>query len=291
MENDENIVIKTYQNPGKNELFSGYDFLRKSCQVEFEYDHIGLAYAKLCLDGLIRFAEYIGAIPLDNPESWGAKTTSPYDAETIIDNLDSFAWKFTLPNPYPNEFGLSTSRGVLSYRVPQALYQAWRIKKLVQGIENPRILEIGAGLGRTAYYANELGIKDYTIIDIPMTATAQGYFLGRTIGENNILFENEKVDENNPKIRIISPQTFIDENNQYDLIVNVDSLTEMDKLVAQEYWEKIKTSTNTFLSINHESNSFTVRDLLLKDLTLLNISREQYWMRRGYVEELIKINT
>jgi len=67
-------------------------------------------------------------------------------------------------------------------------------------------------------------------------------------------------------------------------------LTEMDFRVAQAYWEKIKVSTNIFLSINHEANSFRVRDLLVKDLKSLNVQRRLYWMREGYAEELIRIH-
>jgi SAM-dependent methyltransferase len=194
-----------------------------------------------------------------------------------------------VPNPFPCEHGLKTSRGIISYRVPQSIYQASRIKQLVQGISNPRVLEIGAGLGRTAYYAYEMGIKDYTIIDIPITAAAQAYFLGRTIGDKNIYLDGERSNESSLTVKILTPQTFFNETKTYDLIVNVDSLTEMDFSVAQAYWNKIKVTTSTFLSINHEANAFRVRDLIVDDLSMLNIRRELYWMRRGYTEELIQL--
>jgi hypothetical protein len=38
-----------------------------------------------------------------------------------------------------------------------------------------RILEIGAGLDRTAYYAQKLSAIAHTVIDIPLTQVAQGY--------------------------------------------------------------------------------------------------------------------
>ncbi len=291
MAGDEKRIAEIYRYPGTNDLFHGFDMLRKSCPKEFEQTDVREAYAKLCLDGLVRFAEAVGAIPLDNTETWSAVEGVPYDAEAILAKLSQACWAFTVPNPFPDEFGLRTSRGVVSYRVPQALYQAWRIKQLVKGIEHPRVLEIGAGLGRTAYYAHELGIKDYTIVDIPMTATAQAYFLGRTLGEEQVCLDGESSAGSSQKIKICMPQTFLDEDKKYDLIVNVDSLTEMDILIAKGYWEKIKASTNIFLSINHEANPFRVQDLIAEDMPNLDVSRGLYWMRRGYVEEVVKISS
>jgi hypothetical protein len=40
-----------------------------------------------------------------------------------------------------------------------------------------------------------------------------------------------------------------------------------------------------FLSINHERQRFTVRELFSK-IGLTAASRAPYWMRRGYVEEV-----
>lgn len=283
-------ITGIYRYPGNSELFFGFDFLRHACQQEFDQPTIREVYARLCLDGLVRFAELVGVIPLDNPETWAACAGKLYDAEDILAKLSKACWKFSVPNPFPDEFGLSTSRGILSYRAPQALYQAWRIKQLVKGIEHPRILEIGAGLGRTAYYAHELGIKDYTIVDIPLTATAQAYFLGRTLGESQILLDGESAAGASQMIKIHTPQTFMDSEEKYDLIVNVDSLTEMDISIAKDYWKKIKASTNLFISINHEANSFRVQDLIASDMPTLEVSRGLYWMRSGYVEEVIQIN-
>lgn len=290
MEGDEKRIAEIYRYPGKNDLFHGFDMLRKSCPKEFQRADVSKVYAKLCLDGLVRFAESAGAIHLDNPETWPAGAGEPYDAEAILTKLSQACWPFSVPNPFPGEFGLSTSRGVVSYRVPQSLYQAWRIKQLVKWIENPRILEIGAGLGRTAYYAHELGMKDYTIVDIPLTATAQAYFLGRTLGEDQICLDGESSVELYIKIKIFTPQTFLDGEKRYDLIVNVDGLTEMDISTAKSYWQKIKSSTNLFLSINHEANSFRVHALIAGDLHRFDVSRGLYWMRRGYTEDVIKIN-
>jgi hypothetical protein len=281
------MVAKVFRDPKTTDLFYGFDILTKSYEKNFKSDKVRNTYAKVCLDGLVRFAESAGAVGVANPEAWSNQEENLLVVEDVLELITKKCWSFSVPNPFPGEHGLETSRGVLSYRVPQALYQAWRIKQLVKDVKNPKILEIGAGLGRTAYYAYELGIKDYTIVDIPITAASQAYFLGCTLGEMSVCLEGERCEEPSRKIKIISPQTFMNEAKTYDLILNADSLTEMDISIAKGYWGKIKKLTNIFLSINHENNSFCVKDLIAGDLSSFEVNRTPSWMRKGYVEELI----
>jgi len=56
------------------------------------------------------------------------------------------------PNPFPSEFGIETRRGIASHRGLQALYQAFRVRQMADE-HGGKVVEIGAGLGRTAYYA------------------------------------------------------------------------------------------------------------------------------------------
>jgi hypothetical protein len=286
---DEKTVTEILRKPETSDLFYGFDVLTKSYHGVFRKKRAREAYAKACLDGLVRFAESVGAVSMDNP-TYEFKKRTFWKTEDVLAQLDKVCIPFSMPNPFANEHGVGSSRGVIAYRVPQALYQAWRIKQLLDGIQNPRVLEIGAGLGRTAFYAHELGIKDYTIVDLPITMVAQAYFLGRTLGEENICLDGEQSDDDQDRVKIVAPETFFAESKTYDLVLNVDSLTEMNFSVAQAYWEKIKISTNIFLSINHEANKFRVRDLLVEDLNSLNVQRGLYCMRQGYVEELIQIH-
>ena len=289
LEGNPTTIAAILANPADSDLFYGFDILTRTFAGAFRSKGTRLAYARLCLDGLVRLAESAAALPMDNPETWRAQLATRRDTEGVLNALRVSRPPFSIPNPFPNEHGLASSLGVISYRVPQALYQAWRVQQLVEHVSNPSVLEIGAGLGRTAHYAHELGIKDYTIVDIPITATAQAYFLGRTLGAVNVLLDGEAPTDTSKKLRIISPQTFLSEDKQYDLIVNVDSLPEMDIGVASAYWNKIKGSTSTFLSINHEANAFRVHDLISADSRRLNVHRGLYWMRRGYTEELIRL--
>jgi hypothetical protein len=62
----------------------------------------------------------------------------------------------------------------------QAIYQAYRLVEVAG--RDARVVEIGGGMGRTALYAHTLGIRNYTIFDLPLTNVMQSYFLGRTLG-------------------------------------------------------------------------------------------------------------
>ena len=150
---------------------------------------------------LLLLSEVLGARRLWNPEAPQLTAALP-DVETMMLQLDqAVGFRIDFPNPFPDEIGLVTSRGIASRRAVQALYQAARIASLIK--ENAaRIAEIGAGPGRTAYYATKFGITDYTIIDLPMSNVAQANFLGRTLGPDMIsLFGENRPGISNPAAR------------------------------------------------------------------------------------------
>jgi hypothetical protein len=185
------------------------------------------------------------------------------------------------PNPFPGEIGLFSSRGIISYRSIQAIYQAWRVYHLVNGNRDARIIEVGAGLGRTAFYAAKFGLHNYEIVDLPLTSVAQGYFLRRSLGPDAIcLFKEER-----SGIAILPPLEFLNSDDRYDLVLNADSLTEFDPETASAYCAAIRDRAGVFLSINHEVNPFTVHKLYAT-IGRPAVSRTPYWMRAGYVEEI-----
>ena len=162
----------------------------------------------------------------------------------------------------------------------------------VKDIPKPSILEIGGGLGRTAYYCRHFGLYDYTIVDIPMSSLAQGNFLGRVLPEKDLVLLGESNDpeDGNSRIKLIHPKAFFSSNRRYDLIVNVDSLTELGISMAKDYLRKISQVGNLFLSINHESNDFSINSIWKETLGLNRLYRNPCWVWRGYVEELYEQN-
>jgi hypothetical protein len=287
------------RDPASNVFFWGFDAIASSPEGEPEPHELTLKrlsahtdwrelYALWLCDGLLSFAEAIGARRATYPEidvdATLVNEERVFDVDAVIDLIEhEIGVVLNFPNPFPNELGLRSKRGIISFRTIQALYQGWRISQLTRG---NRVLEIGAGLGRSAYFARMFGVSDYTIIDVPLTNAAQGYFLGRVIGEDNVALGGEA---DKRAVRIV-PSTDLEAlDDKYDLIVNVDSWTEMPVTTARIYWDFACEHRTRVLSINHEFNPRTVRELY-RDHTGIHASRHPYPMRRGYVEEVISFD-
>jgi hypothetical protein len=290
---DAEAVGAMLRRPGDSDLFWGFDGLVRDEVLRAKASPaIAMAVAKMCQDHLVRLAEVIGAVRMENPESLSGR---PLAGLWPTDDLLSLIEKATgrevrFPNPFPDEIGVQTGAGVASYRAMHAIYQAWRIHGLLEGIPKPRVLELGGGLGRTAFYARQFGITDYTIIDLPFTGLAQGYFLCRTLGEDQVALQGEGGTGDPDKVKVLNPGSFLDGSDRFDLVLNVDSLTEMDRSTADLYLRRIQSATPLFLSINHERNPFSVKELLDDDRSrIAGVQRYPYGVRRGYVEELAHI--
>ena len=293
VEGNHSKVAEVLRDPASSDIFYGFDNLAASLLRPVDdiyrtyYDYQRFSPGPV-LDDLVRLAEAIGAVRLENPEGYTRRAQQRYTVEATIAALEAvFGFTLDFPNPFPGEFGLRSSRGVISYRATHAVYQAWRISQIMATVPNPRVLEIGGGLGRTALYARRFGITDYTIIDIPITSLAQGYFLGRVLGDDTVTLFGEEMPNSSTLIKLLPPSSFLDSNDRYDLIVNVDSLTEMDPTVARAYWTQIDARSDAFLSINHEGNPFTVKQLIDGSSNVDCSSRVPAWMRNGYVEETV----
>jgi hypothetical protein len=267
-----------FSNPLNSTIFYGFDLLNK---IETKPGAVGQHdfHADWAYDNLIRLCEAVGVIRLHYPETHvGAEFPLPSHLLGLLDK--AFGFKVDFPNPYAGEVRFKTSRGIASYRAIQALYQAYLIARA--GVI--KVVEIGAGMGRTAYYANKFGIGDYTIVDLPMTNVAQGHFLGSAIGPTSVSLYGETL---SAPIKIIPPADFFASEETYDLVVNVDSLTEMSRESASKYFATAAERSGALLSINHEFNPFTVQEI---SGTLKPSSRQPYWLRNGYVEELFEFS-
>jgi hypothetical protein len=263
-------VARLLRNPAETRFLWGFDSAVKNGP---RYSHDRL------LNALERVAVAMGAIRETYPETEDRPIT--YTTSDLLNAIEAcLDFRLSFPNAFPQEHGLTSRCGTIGFRAIQAVYQAWRIAQIADGRQDFRVLEIGAGLGRTAYFANLFGIRDYTIIDIPLTNAAQAYFLGRTLSFDAVSLHGEQP---RSSITIMPPAALA---GTYDLIVNVDSWTEMSPDVAENYWRFAKQATRTVLSINHEHNPVTVRALYSNDPDV-RVLRFPYWPRQGYVEELL----
>ncbi len=221
-------------NPCNTELYWGMDHcLCRSYRemLQTRPDCAAKEISLLC-DSILRLAEATGAIRLTYPEGEDDRK-APVDIEATLAAIENrIGAKIDFPNPFADEFGMQTSRGIATFRAVQAIYQAWRLRTLAD-VFGRKILEIGGGTGRTAYYARRFGLTDYTIIDLPMTSVAQATFLGRTLGPDSIALAGESASRG--QVRIETPSWFLKTHERFDIVVNVDSLTEMDQHHAARY--------------------------------------------------------
>jgi hypothetical protein len=284
---DDDTLDTILSDPGQSDLFFGFHSLFAARTGELRAATVEQRQA--VVDALhweiVVLCDAVGAWRLPNPEVGAADVAPAHaaaDVEEILGALDDrLGIRVDFPNPYPNEFGLVTSRGVVSYRAVHALYQAFRLRQLTRGY-GTRILEIGAGLGRTAYYAQRLGLKTYTVIDLPMANVAQASFLGQTLGAETLVLSGEAPRAGG--MRLLTPEWLLATTEMFDVVLNVDSMTEMDRALAEEYARFIQAHAKCFLSINHEANSFRVCELV--GLSALFSQRFPYWVRDGYTEEV-----
>jgi hypothetical protein len=169
---DNEAVQRMLRDPGKTDLFYGFENLARSLSPG--RTSVTERWAVKIYQDLLLLAEAIGVRRMWNPEAPKSGPVLP-QVEDLLSLIDrGLKLRAVFPNPFPGETGLATSRGRISDRAVQALYQAWRVFALVNGDCEARVLEIGAGLGRTAFYARQFGLRNYTIVDLPMTAVAQG---------------------------------------------------------------------------------------------------------------------
>ncbi len=247
-----------------------------------------LALAAETQDVLIRLVEAIGSLPIDLPDNPVWLRFGRTKSDDLIDHLDAqLGIEVDFPNPFPNEYGVQTKRGVCSYRSTTAIYLAYRARQLLQGVANPRVLEIGPGMGRSAYYAARLGIGHYSVVDLPFPAgVLQSYFLMRTLGPDKVQLSGETIPA--ASVRVMEPSEFLEGSERYDLIINNDSITEIGHAQASLYFDKITVSTPLMFSINHESNLFRLRDLIAQRRDRISrYDRHPDWLRTGCVEELL----
>ena len=263
-------------NPGRSDLFFGFEALSRSLRqggMRMEDQHC----PSLAFDGFLRLAEAMGVARAENPERFVPSPARRSIEPTLLEIERHLGCDLQFPTPFPNEYGLVTKMGIATERVPQAIYQAWRMSQF-----GGSVVEIGGGQGRVAYFANHFGVTDYAIVDIPITAIAQAAFLHKAGLEVTLSGESPKPGA----IRLISPEDYFARAEPFDVTLNVDSITEFGPEIGLAYADLISKTSKAFYSINHEANVTTVLDLFRSNPRIIHQTRQLSWIRRGYVEEV-----
>jgi hypothetical protein len=287
LSDDDKALADLLANPSRNEMFYGMDGLIahrvKALQESDVLRHQTLETIKTYF---VELAETVGAT-----RAWYFKARpdridlTVERVEEIIEGIDKIVGaRLAYPNPFENEFGISTSRGIIVMRTPMAIYLAHRLQTIVGLVNGGKILEIGPGNGRLVFYANALGLTDYTTVDLPMGIVCQACFLAATLGPDKIWMAGDDPALQRGRVRLLPP--FALEAEDFDIVVNADSLTEMAPEDATEYLRYAARHSKALISINHEFNTHTVSELAqMAGIATLPI-RSLSTIRRGYVEEL-----
>lgn len=243
-------------------------------------------------DKLVSLAEYLGILPFENPEQ-GVYGVNIYKNENgIVSEIEKkLGFEIATPDFENALLKLKLRKGSLHVRDIYALYTGIRVVEIVG--KKSKVAEIGGGVGKAAYYSYGLGIRDYSIFDLPYVNVLQGYFLLKAFPKSVSLYGEEE------KAIKILPDFMFEKmpKKRFDLVLNSDSFPEISKAVVRKYLADIKKNTKKYLlSINQEgqSNFASIRQSIAgKMIEESGGFRREYrfpfWVRKGYVEELYSI--
>lgn len=224
-------------------------------------------------DALVSFAEAVGAVPLNTTENLYL------DEDEVLEEIER---KMGRLEP-------SDAEGV-SYKaeIGGRLWGArdfWSACIASKVVGKGRVAEIGAGMGKVAWYASQLGVTDYSIYDLPAVNVVQAWTLIRRGVEVNLYGEDGR------GVNILPYWKFAESG--FDLTLNVDSFPEMSEATVADYLETIKKNSKALLSINRENGGAVrghthniVGEVASRVGGLARASRSPFWIIDDYVEEL-----
>ena len=249
----------------------------------------------LNVKAIIDLAKAIGVSGIQNPEN-GDKVHPKTNVlnlsnSEILQKIEKrIGFDISSPAFIGNRKSTLTDYGIVTDR---HCHYLWILKRIIDLCpnRNSSIIEVGAGLGLLGYYLDKAGYKDYTAIDLAYANACQTYFLARNLPERDIIISAEKANPFDLKfkdsLKLLHSTDFKDiPKGRFDLMINIDSLTEMNIEEANKYMKS--DCAPLLLSINHEVNEFRVNDISENYRSLKY--RYPFWLRSGYVEELYGID-
>ena len=257
----------------------------------------GLYPAAQYVDFLASLAEAIGALPVESPELTGHYGENLFQTpDELTDGINRvLGIDIVPPNVAGRKWGLLTRNGILAASDIRAVYAAYRIRELIGTSPGLPVCEIGGGIGSAAYYCHLVGIRNYTIIDLPLIGLVQGYWLTRALPGARVILYGEPDDRTEAAIRLAPPSQF--GASRYELVYNQDSFPEMHTDHSTAYLKRLREVAPALLSINQESEGVqtassrmpTVARLVDRVGGFRRVYRFPHWLRVGYVEELYAV--
>lgn len=294
LQRDRKVVSETLRKVCETKLVTGF-YLSDMLEMRGSQEEILLGVEWHIFDTLLSMASAFG-YPIENPEQ-GNHSLAHVDFEQIFEFvLHHVPALRHPPRAGGGIFGIMTRNGVIAWRDLSAAFNATRVVENL-GVLPRKVCEIGGGMGSLAYYLARMGVSS-SVFDIPVVSLLQSYFLMTSLGGDQVWIYGE---DPNPsaKIRIL-PWWELEsaKDDDFSLVVNVDSLAEIELAIASNYVNLIHAKgQNLFLSINQESaapNTDRTFQNIVGDLVAIRggfkrTYRFPYWLRAGYVEELFQI--
>ena len=275
------------ENPLSNNLFYGVDNTARDVLPLLPSQDILNSQIK---NSLVHLGSLLGIRRLFNPEGGSMyinelefldKLNDVLSVDQVLNRV--FSTLKIIPDVSQislDQVGLSSSYGNVSERLPHALYLSQLLCNFAKYSGYTSFVEIGPGVGRTLLYGSRQGLDTFGV-DLPLGVVGQAYYLSRYLGESAISLPGEN--NKSAKIKLLSPRDFLESKKDFGLMFNSDSFTEMPEVITLRYL----TSNNfkTLVSINHEANDFTVKEVA-NNVGLNQLIRTEYNLRPGYLLEI-----
>lgn len=248
----------------------------------------------IAIDKLLLLAQSLGVAPVFNPEQgdWRFQAGS---IDSILEEIQKkVGFDISAPKFYGGVFGFKSRFGIHTDRTLMSIFIVHEIKKYFS--TRTPVYEIGGGSGILAYYMYKAGFKNLTIIDLPEVTLCQGYFLRRNLPDARLI-TNKDFSPKSLKncIELYTTEYYFEAKNKWKLVVNVDSLPEMPKIIAEKYISKAYDMGASLFSINQEASARTecgeqnnVNHICSSYSNYQSVLRAPFWMRKGYVLEIFK---
>jgi len=293
---DEDVVGGYLRRMFATDLTWGLGYVAEAVAVSLRDQPEGNVYQLRVTDLLVALAEAVGASWVTNVEQGLDKHIRALDVD-LAEILRGVERMTGLDLRVP-EVGAGYGCVIDGKKIaPDTIvhsYSVYRLREL--GVSSlDRIAEIGGGFGCLAMLMFRAGFANYTIYDLPWVNALQGYFLIMSLPEGSIRLYGET----EGTLAVEPGWCFAEQDDRSaDWVINTNSLPEMGADTARDYVKSIRrVAKQGFFSINMEAKPMVygygeqncVPELVAEVGGLRRISRNRYWMRRGYVEEVYRV--
>lgn len=248
------------------------------------------------IDKFLALAEALGCLPVQCPEQgeWGYESIDLDDLRRRVQARVPFDMA---PPQAGGAFGIRFDDGILSERNLQAIHTALQAIDVLAGSDRRVVCEIGGGIGSLTLYLARAGMDEVCLYDLPTVSVVQGWYLLTNLGVDAVHLHGEP--PRSARVRVLPFWQFDHaRDDHFTLVVNQDSLPEIDAAIALHYLRLIaRKTTGYFLHVNQEGRGMNAdgrRQSVVPELVeqaghFRRLRRCRDWMREGYVAETYRI--